>query len=174
MSRIIICGLNGSGKTTLGKELSKRIGYVHKDIEMYYFNTSNDNRYSNARSRDDVVKDLENDFKKYENIVFTACKGDYGRLDDLYDLAIYIQLARDTRLNRVKERTFKQFGNKVLEDAELYQQEVKFWDMVYNRDETPIINWFDSLKCPKLQIDGMKPIEDNVTEILNNFQWLMR
>ncbi|MBQ9314503.1 MAG: AAA family ATPase [Clostridia bacterium] len=136
MSKIIICGLNGSGKTTLGEALSKRIGYLHRDIEMYYFNTSNDNKYSKARSKDDVIKDLENDFNKYENIVFTACKGDYGMLDDLYDFAIYIRLDRDTRLNRVKERTFKQFGNKVLEDSKLYQQEMQFWEMAYNRDET--------------------------------------
>ena len=117
MSKIIICGLNGSGKTTLGTELAKKIGYVHKDIEMYYFSTSNDNKYSQARSKDDVVKDLEDDFNKYENIVFTACKGDYGRLDDLYDLAIYIRLDRNTRISRIKERSFKQFGNRVLEDT---------------------------------------------------------
>ena len=170
MSKIIICGLNGSGKTTLGNELTKRIGYVHRDIEMYYFNTSSNNKYSQSRSKDDVVKDLENDFTKYENIVFTACKGDYGRLDDLYDLAIYIRLDRDTRISRIKERSFKQFGNRVLEDSELYQQENKFWNMAYNRDETPIINWFKNLKCPKIEIDGMKPVEENITEILNNFQ----
>ena len=173
MSKIIICGLNGSGKTTLGEELSKRIGYVHKDIEMYYFNSSNNNRYRQSRSKDDVIKDLENDFKKYDNIVFTACKGDYGRLNDLYDFAIYIRLDKDTRLIRVKERTFKQFGNKVLEDSELYQQETKFWEMAYNRDETPIINWFENLKCPKLEIDGHKPVAENIAVILNNFQLLI-
>ena len=42
MSRIMICGLNGKGKTTLGKELSKKINFLHKDIEDFYFNNDTD------------------------------------------------------------------------------------------------------------------------------------
>ena len=172
MSKIIICRLNGSGKTTLGKELSKRIDYVHKDIEMYYFNTSNDNKYNQCRSKKDVIKDLESDFSKYENVVFTACKGNYGILDDLYDYAVFIKLDRDSRLSRIKERSFKQFGNKLLEDTKLYKQEKNFWEMAYNKDEIPIINWFESLKCPKIEIDGLKPVEHNIAIILNSLPQL--
>ena len=51
---------------------------------------------------------------------------------------------------------------------ELYKQEKKFWNNAYNRDETPIINWFENLKCLKLKVDGLKHVEENITEILNN------
>lgn len=170
MSRIVICGLNGSGKTTFGKELSQKINYLHKDIEDYYFNDeNNDNeyKYSKPRSREDVSKDLEKDFNKYENILFTACKGDYGELSDLYDLAIFIKVDKDTRLMRIKERSYKQFGNRVLENGDLYEKEKKYWDMVYNKDESEITDWFNSLKCEKIELDGKKNIEENIAIILD-------
>ena len=169
MSKIIICGLNGSGKTTLGKQLSKRINYVHKDIEDYYFNSNLNYKYIEPRSRENVTKDLEKDFNNYENIIFTSCKGDYGNLSNLYDLAIFIRLDRDTRLNRVKERSYKQFGNRVLENGDLYKKETEFWNMIYNKDESVITSWFNGLKCKKIELDGKKNIEENITIILDKF-----
>ena len=170
MSRIVICGLNGSGKTTLGKELYQRIKYLHKDIEDYYFNNDNNGneyKYNKSRSKEDVSKDLEEDFNKYENLIFTACKGDYGELSDLYDLAIFIKVDKDTRLMRIKERSYKQFGNRVLENGDLYEKEKKFWDRVYNKDESEITDWFNSLKCEKIELDGKKNIEENIAIILD-------
>ena len=69
MSKIVICGLNGNGKTTLGKKLAQRINYLHKDIEDYYFNNNIDYKYAKPRSRDDVSKELEKDFKDYKDII---------------------------------------------------------------------------------------------------------
>ncbi|MBO5178722.1 MAG: AAA family ATPase [Clostridia bacterium] len=170
MSKIIICGLNGSGKTTLGKELSKKINYIHKDIETYYFKNENDYKYVSARTREEVTRELEKDFDKYENIVFTACKGDYGNLNDLYDFAIFIQLDKETRLNRVKERSYKQFGNRILKNGDLYEKENDFFNMVYNKEESVITEWFKNLKCSKIEIDGKNTIEENLRIILNNYQ----
>ena len=78
--KIVICGLNGSGKTTLGKKLAELINYKHIDIEDYYFISNDDYKYENALTKKEVVKKLELDFDKYDNIIFSACKGDYGDL----------------------------------------------------------------------------------------------
>ena len=91
MSKIVICGLNGSGKTTLGKELAKAINYKHKDIEDYYFVDNNDYKYTSSLSKEEVIKKLEDDFNKNDNIVFTVCNGNYGNLSSKYDLAILIE-----------------------------------------------------------------------------------
>ena len=170
MSKIIICGLNGSGKTTLGKELAKRTNYLHKDIEEYYFNNNVDYKYAKAYSKYEVIKNIEKDFDKYNNIIFTACKGDYGNLNTRYDFAIYIQLDKETRLNRVKERSYKQFGDRVLKNGDLYEKESRFWNMVYNKDESKVKDWFNCLKCPKIQIDGKKSIEENTEMILDKYK----
>ena len=170
MSKILICGLNGSGKTTLGKELSKKINYVHKDVEMYYFKNNDEYKYASSITKDEVTKELEHDFQEYENIVFTACKGDYGILSDLYDFAIYINLDKETRLKRVTERSYKQFGDRILENGDLHERENKFFEMVYNKDESDILSWFTKLKCPKMQIDGRKAIEENMAIIFDKYK----
>ena len=170
MSRIIICGLNGSGKTTLGRELAKRINYIHKDVEDYYFSNDEEYKYGQARSRAEVARDVEKDFYENENFIFTSCKGDYGNIGSLCDLAVYIKLDKDTRLSRVKERSFKQFGDRVLEGGDLYEKEAEFWNMVYNKNETSVENWLDSLKCKKIVIDGKMDVEEKIAIISNEFE----
>lgn len=166
MSKIIICGLNGSGKSTLGKALSEKINYIHKDIESYYFEDKGNYKYAKSRTKVDVTKSLEKDFENYQNIIFSACKGDYGNLNNSYDLAIYIKLDKETRLERVKQRSYKQFGNRALEGGDLYEQEMRFFEKVYKKDESEILDWFNDLKCSKIVVDGRNTVEENINSIL--------
>ena len=167
MSRIIICGLNGSGKTTLGSKLAQKINYIHKDVENYYFNNNSEYKYTQSRSKEEVSKEVENDFTQNENIIFTSCKGDYGNISNICDLSVYIRLDKNTRLNRVKERSYKQFGSRVLEGGDLHEKEAEFWNMVYNKDEATVENWFNELKCKKIIIDGTRELEEKVEIIIS-------
>ena len=167
MAKIIICGLNGSGKTTLGKKLAEIIKYKHVDIEDYYFVDNNDYKYENSITKDKVVKKLEMDFSKYNNIVFTACKGEYGKLGDMYDFAVFIRLDKETRLKRVKERSYKQFGDRILKNGDLYEKENSFFNKIYKKDELEIIEWFKKLKCNKIELDGLKSTDENIKIILS-------
>lgn len=167
MSKILICGLNGSGKTTLGKKLADTLKYKHIDIEDYYFVDNNDYKYENSITKDEVVKKIEKDFVKYNDIVFTACKGDYGNLSSMYDFAVYIRLDKETRLKRVKERSYKQFGDRILKNGDLYEKENIFFDKIYKRDELELIKWLESLNCNKIELDGLKTVDENIKIILS-------
>lgn len=169
MSRIMICGLNGSGKTTLGKELSKKINFLHKDIEEYYFNNT-DYKYSSSATKEAVTKEIEKDINEFENIIFTSCTGDYGNVSNVYDLVIFIRLDKETRLKRVKQRSYKQFGDRILENGDLFERENQFFDKVYKKEESDIIEWFNNLKCSKLEIDGLKTVEENVNIVLDKLK----
>lgn len=169
MSKIIICGLNGAGKTSLGKIVSAKTDYIHKDIEDYYFSCDNDYKYNKSKDRQTVIKLLEEDFEKYQNIILTTCKGNYGCIDKKCNLAIYLKVPKKERIKRVKERSYKQFKERVLPNGDLYQQEKKFWSYVMKRNEEEIANWFESLSCEKLVLDGTKPLEENailITQII--------
>ena len=170
MSRIMICGLNGSGKTTLGKELSKKINFIHKDIEEYYFNNNSNYKYNSSATKEAVTKEIEKDINEFENIIFTSCTGDYGNLSDVYDFVIFIRLDKETRLKRVKQRSYKQFGDRILENGDLFEREKQFWDKVYKRDESDIMEWFNELKCSKIEIDGLRTVEENVNIILDKLK----
>ena len=158
MSRIMICGLNGSGKTTLGKELSKKINFLHKDIEEYYFNNNTDYKYNSLATKEEVIQKIEKDINEYDNIIFTSCTGDYRNLRDAYDFVIFIRLDKETRLKRVKQRSYKQFGDRILENGDLFERENQFFNKVYKKDESDIIEWFNNLKCNKLEIDGLRTV----------------
>lgn len=167
MSRIMICGLNGSGKSTLGKALAKEMNYIHKDIEDYYFVKEDSYKYDKPIDRVSVSKMVEADIEKYDNIIFTSCKGDYGSVSKLYDVVIYINVDKDTRLSRVKQRSYDLFGDRVLAGGDLFERENIFFDKVYKKDESDIINWFNNLNCNIIEIDGLKPTNENVKIILN-------
>ena len=167
MSRINICGLNGSGKTTLGAKLAEILNYKHKDIEDYYFNNNDNYKYSSSLTKAEVTQMLEQDFEMYDNIILTSCKGDYGNLSNKYDLVIFIRLDRESRMKRVKERSYKQFGDRILENGDLFDKENEFFSKVYKRREDDIIQWYEKLTCNKMEIDGIKPVDENVRLILN-------
>lgn len=168
--RIMICGLNGSGKTTLGKELSKKINFLHKDIEEYYFNNHADYKYNSSASKEDVTRKIEKDINECDNIIFTSCKGDYGNLSDIYDFVIFIRLDKEIRLKRVKQRSYKQFGDRILINGDLFERENQFFDKVYKKDESEIIEWFNNLRCSKLEINGLRTVEENVNIVLKKLK----
>lgn len=71
--KIIICGGNGAGKSTLGKALSKKTGWVFKDIEDYYF-PKNDPMYPYAvqRTKEEVISLLYDDMNRDGNFILSA------------------------------------------------------------------------------------------------------
>ncbi len=167
MSKIMICGLNGSGKSTLGRALAKEMDYIHKDIEDYYFVKEDNYKYDKPIDRASVSKMVEEDMEKYDNIIFTSCKGDYGKASSLYDVIIYINVDKDTRLSRVKQRSYDLFGDRILAGGDLFEKECNFFAKVYKKDESDIINWFDKLICKKFVVDGLKSTNENVKIILD-------
>ena len=40
--------------------------------------------------------------------------------------------------------------------GDLFERENQFFDKVYKKDESEIIEWFNDLKCSKLEIDGLR------------------
>lgn len=169
---IIICGLNGAGKSTLGKVLAEKLHFYFIDIEDLYFSkTDPDYIYASPRTREEVEKLLLHEMKTHENFILASVKGDYG--EDIYSFfqyAILLDVPKDTRLQRVKKRSFQKFGNRMLSGGDLYEQEEKFFHLVEARSEKIVEEWVRSLKCPVIRIDGTKSIEENVNLIIECIQ----
>ena len=106
---ILICGLNGVGKSTIGKKLAERLSYCFIDNEDLYF-PKDDKSYmfSNPRSKDEVIHLLEEKIETDDKFVFAAVKGDYGdKLLTKLDYIILVEVPKETRMERVKERSLK-------------------------------------------------------------------
>lgn len=169
---IIICGLNGCGKSTLGKALAKKLHFHFIDNEDLYFPKTDDHYiYASPRSREEVEKLLWGEIRAHENFVFASVKGDYGEsIYPFFQYAILIEVSKDIRIQRVKNRSFQKFGERMLLGGDLHEQEEKFFDFVKSRSENTVEEWVQSLKCPVLRIDGTKPIESNVDFIMEQIQ----
>ena len=159
---ICVCGLNGSGKTTLAKALAKELAYKHMDVEQYYF-TSTDNPYASSRTREEVEQLLLEDIKQNPCFVFSAVNGDMNReINENYAFLVYLEVPLDIRMERIRRRAFDKFGNRVLPDGDMYEQEERFFAYAEKRSPEKIKDWLKTLTCKVICLDGTKPIQENV------------
>lgn len=169
---IIVCGLNGTGKSTLGKALAEKLHFYFIDNEDLYFPKIDPAYiYASPRTRKEVEKLLLNEIEKHENFVFASVKGDYGEtIYPFFQYAVLIDVPKDIRMKRVKNRSFQKFGNRMLLGGDLYEQEERFFDLVKSRSENTVEKWIQSLNCPIIRIDGTKPIEENINLVIKQIQ----
>lgn len=169
---IIVCGLNGTGKSTLGKALAEKLHFYFIDNEDLYFPKIDPAYiYATPRTREEVEKLLLNEIEKHENFVFASVKGDYGEtIYPFFQYAVLIDVPKDVRMRRVKNRSFQKFGNRMLSGGDLYEQEERFFAFVKSRAENTVEKWIQSLNCPIIRIDGTKPIEENIKLVIKQIQ----
>ncbi len=112
----MVCGLNGSGKSTLGKALADRMGYYFIDNETLFFPKTDLNyMFASPRSKKEVERLLLDEVREHENFVFAAVKGNYGEeIMRLYQYIVLIDVPKDIRMRRVRERSFQRFGSRAL------------------------------------------------------------
>lgn len=168
---IIICGLNGAGKSTLGKALAEKLHFYFIDVEDLYFSKANFNYiYDAPRTREEVEKLLLYEIKAHNNFVFASVKGDYGEaIYPFFQYAVLIDVPRDVRIQRVKNRSFQKFGSRMLLGGDLHEQEEHFFNFVKSRAENTVEEWVQCLNCPVIRIDGTKPIEENINFLAQTF-----
>ncbi|MCI8979347.1 MAG: AAA family ATPase [Clostridia bacterium] len=169
---IIICGLNGAGKSTLGKALAEKLNFHFIDNEDLYFPKTDPNYlYASPRTRKEVEELLLNEIESHENFVFASVKGDYGEIFyPFWQYAVLIEVPKDIRIQRVKNRSFAKFGSRMLSGGDLYEQEEHFFDLVKSRAENSVEEWTKSLNCPVIRIDGTKTIAENINFITEHIR----
>ena len=128
---IIVCGLNGVGKSTLGKALAEKLGYPFIDMEDLFFGKADGaDPYASPRSRDEVKEILMREVKTCEDFVLAAVKGNYGqKFLPFFQLAVLVEVPKETRLQRLKNRSLQKFGSRMLPGGDLYQKEQDFFEM---------------------------------------------
>jgi len=167
-NRMLICGGNGAGKSTLAKALAHKLGWYYKDIEEYFFPKTNaDYIYESARTKEEVTSLLLEDLKHHPNFIFAAVKGDYGEeVISMFTCTVYIRVPKQIRMKRIYERSYEQFGNRILPGNDLYEQEKSFFEMAAKRSDREVGEWLNSINIPIIPVDGTQPIEKNVEMIV--------
>lgn len=164
---IQVCGLNGCGKSTLGRALAQKIGFHFIDNEELFFTrNAADEPYQNPRSRAEVEKLLMEEVRKHGDFVLAAVRGDYGKeILPLYRYAVLMEVPKEIRLRRVRDRSFQKFGGRMKPGGDLYESEEVFFQTVAARPEDYAESWARTLSCPVVVVDGTRPVEENVERL---------
>lgn len=166
---IIVFGANGSGKSAIGRELARILNIKYIDIEDYHFMKS-EIPYTMERSREDCLNLMLADIEKYRSFVISAVIEDFGeKITSLYDFAVFMSAPLEIRIERIRQRAYKQFGERVCEGGDMYEQELKFVDFAASRSLSGIEQWAETLLCPVIYVDGTKSISENIELILKQY-----
>ena len=107
------------------------------------------------------------------DFVFVAVKGDYGQeILPLYNYIVMVEVPRDIRLERVRNRSFIKFRERMLPGGDLYEKEEQWFKLVESRPETYAEEWLKTMDCPVIRVDGTKPVEENIDYILGQIKVL--
>jgi len=166
---ILICGLNGSGKSTLGRMLADRIGYEFIDSEDLYFpKTDTEYIFSDARSKAEVIRLLEEKIERNNRFVFAAVKGDYGdKLIASLDHIVLIDVPKQIRSQRVRDRSFSRYGERILPGGDLYGKETAWFARTDSRPGDYTTKWLETVNRPVIRVDGTLPVQQNVDYLVS-------
>ncbi|MGN0746911.1 MAG: AAA family ATPase [Aristaeellaceae bacterium] len=168
MPGLVIAGPNGSGKTTLGRCLAQRLSCPHLDAEDFAFLPSN-KPYSRPRPREEARALLREAMRQHPRFILTAVSGDFGpEADSLYAGALWLNAPLALRLERVRQRSLLQLGQRAMPGGEWYGQEEAFLRFVAGRSMDAAEALLRRLRCPVLRLDGTLPVEEAATVL----RWL--
>ena len=170
---LIICGMNGSGKSTLGRALAEYLSWRFIDNEDLYFPKTDPNHpYAVERTQAEVERLLLEEVRRDDRFVFAAVRGNYGEaVLPYYKAAVLVEVPRDIRLQRVRERSYRKFGARMQPGGDLYESEKRFYDLIAARPEDYATRWLETMEIPLLRVDGTKPVGENIAIIAD---WLGR
>lgn len=171
--RVVVCGCNGAGKSTFGRVLAEKLGWPFLDIEDYYFPEKGDGEgyaYGRPRTREEASALLAADLERYDDCVLASVRANYGpAVEAAFDAGILLETPREERLRRVRARSYRKFGSRMLAGGDLYEAEEAFFRMAAGRRDEEPEEWLRGLRIPALQLDGREPPEENARAAI---RWL--
>lgn len=182
---IAIFGLNGAGKSTLTHALAKEISFYEMDVEDYYFPEQKKSRkmaleqsgpcdisnadtlpFSNSKSKADVQEAILKDVKEHPDFILAGvnmnwCEEILSRIE----FAFWVKAPLEKRLERIRYREEKRFGERALRGGDMYEQQEEFRKVVASREEKSLEECVQKLSCPVVVLNGTLPVEYNIKKI---------
>ncbi|MBI3233583.1 MAG: AAA family ATPase [Bacteroidetes bacterium] len=176
--KIHIFGASGSGVTTLGNELSKRISTPYFDCDDYFWEES-ELPYTKKRESEIRNRMLIADLERSKNWVLGGSPINWGYdFLSMFDLAVFLWVPPEIRIDRVKRREYDRFGEKNFTDAQRSKQYDEFIEWVSGYDSNTALGktiqlhekYIRDLQCETFQICGDFTTEHRINLIMNKLR----
>lgn len=170
---IHIVGASGAGTSTLGQALEQKCGYQWLDTDNYFWLPTNP-PFVQSRPRDERIKLLKTDIQKYSKCVISGSLCGWGdSMIPCFDLVVFVDTPTNIRIERLKEREYTKFGERICKNGDMYKNHIDFieWAKSYDNNKPPERcrtlheEWFRLLTCPLLRVDGTKPTDELLKQI---------
>ncbi len=176
--KILIFGASGSGTTTLGKAIEKETGFVHLDVDDYYWRKT-EPPFVEKVPLQERNEHLKQDFEHYDHVVMSGSMVSWGKEWEVaFDLAIFLYLGNEERMDRLRKRENERHGNLLETDQEIQKNSKAFlqWANQYENDDFEgrslkiHKNWMKKLDCPVLKIDGSLELPNKVHLVMTKLK----
>lgn len=180
LKRIHIFGASGSGTTTLGRELAKKLNIPHFDTDNYFW-IKTVPPFQQKRSIEERIELLNIGFDDNEGWISSGSLCGWGDIFiPQFDLAVYLYIPKEIRMQRLKDRERERYGSEIDKDGNMYKNYTEFVDWAASYDEGDVSHrskalheeWMKKLSCKVLRLEGDMTVEERVNavlEIMNNY-----
>ncbi len=168
-SAIHIFGASGSGTSALGRYISDRCGYFFMDTDDYFWEKT-DPPFTAKRAPSERVEALRADIEAHEGVVISGSLTGWGDvfIPD-FTLAIRVETETSVRLERIRQRERKRFGERIDPGGDMYKKHEEFLEWAASYDDGGLDirscamhdEWQKLLTCPLVTVDGGLPFDTN-------------
>ena len=177
MKNIIhIFGASGSGTTTLAKKICSELGFFHMDTDDYFWVPTNP-MYTQKRPPEERILMMKRDIASADNVVISGSLVGWGdQLIQSFTLAVRLKTDTDIRIERIKHREKKKFGERIEFGGDMYNRHIAFldWARAYDsggigmRSRAEHDEWQKLIQCPLILLDGGNDLEYNFSQIIKH------
>ena len=171
--RIHITGASGAGVTSLGRALADALAITHHDTDDYFWLPTNP-PYREMREVADRIRLMREVFLDRSDWVLSGSLDGWGDpVIPLFDLVVFLYAPTAIRLERLRAREARRFGEAVAPGGSQHEQAGKFieWASHYDDGTREGRNlarhqaWLATLPCRVQCLDGTRQLPDLVREI---------
>jgi adenylate kinase family enzyme len=176
--RIHITGASGSGTTTLGRAVASALAVPHHDTDDYIW-VPTEPPYAELRPAAERLRLMMAMFLPRGRWVLSGSLQGWG--DPLiahFDLVVFITIAKELRLQRLRVREVTRYGAEAVAPGGARHRETEefvAWAAAYDEADIGTSRtlakheaWLSDLPCPVLRLDGAKPLEELTAQVLSS------
>lgn len=177
---IHVFGASGSGTTTLGTALSTALGLRLMDTDDYYW-LPTDPCFTQSRPPQERLALMRQHLEECAGAVLSGSIVGWGDpLIPPLTLAVRLVTPTEVRLQRLKEREYRRFGERIRPGGDMYAEHLEFlqWAAQYDTADEPTRSsamhnrWQQTLGCPLLLLDGTRPVEELTARVCQIYRHL--